>query len=193
MLGVKYILSYEKIEDVPQYEHIYTAGNVYVHQNTATEGIGKFYSKVISYDNYLELDEVSKEDILSDTLILQDIDDSYCGEANVEESEVLFKKPDNSSFVIGEIEAKQDGYVFVAIPFENGWKAYVDGVETEILQADIGYSAIRVEKGYHDISFKYNTPFLKEGMFISLVGVVCFIGWSMFLYQDDKKKMLKRQ
>ena len=188
LLGVKYILSYEKIEDVPQYEYIYTAGDVYVYRNNETEGIGSFYSKVIDCDSYLNMDESAKKTVLRDTLILQNVDENDSGGMGIEESRVSLEKPKKSSHVIGQVEAKQDGYIFVTIPFENGWKAYVDGSEVEILQADIGYSAIRIEEGCHDILFEYNTPLLKEGIIISLVGIVCFIGWSAYLFRATKKK-----
>lgn len=187
MLGVKYILSHEKLDDIPQYEHIHTVGDVYIYQNSATQGIGSFYSKTISSNQYIELTENEKDNLLVDTLILEEVDNDYIKEKSTDESIVVFEKPQNSSVVFGEVDAKQDGYVFVAIPFEDGWSAYIDGAEVEILQANIGYSALRVEEGKHDILFRYHTPLLKEGIVISGIGILCFAGWIIILLRVAKK------
>jgi len=188
MLGVKYILSHDKIDDIPQYEHIHTVGDVYIYQNSATEGIGKFYTKTISSEQYVQTIEEEKEKLLVDTLILEETETDYVQQQSVDDSKVLFTKPQNSSVVSGEVLAKQDGYVFVAIPFEDGWSAYIDGEEVEILQANIGYSAIRVEEGQHEILFEYNTPLLKEGIVISVIGILSFFGWIIFLTRVAKKE-----
>ena len=46
--------------------------------------------------------------------------------------------------------------LFFSVPYERGFKAYVDGVETQIEKADMGFMAILVPEGDHDIEFTYN-------------------------------------
>lgn len=188
ILGIKYILSYEKIEDIPQYKLIHSVNNLHVYENTVTQGIGSFYTNVITAKDYSELSEEKKCGLLYDTLILEKIEQKISNEGQTGKSEVLFEKPRNSSLITGEVKAQQEGYVFAAIPFEDGWKAYVDGEETEIIKANIGYSAIRVKEGRHKIVFQYSTPFLKEGMIISAIGFVCLGIWTVISLRGMRKE-----
>ena len=38
-----------------------------------------------------------------------------------------------TSEITGNIKVKNDGLMFTSIPYEKGWKAYVDDVEAEIV------------------------------------------------------------
>lgn len=51
---------------------------------------------------------------------------------------------------------ERDNLLFFSVPFDNGFRAYVDGVETEIECVDFGLSAVFVPEGKHNIEFKYS-------------------------------------
>ncbi|MBQ6478133.1 MAG: YfhO family protein [Erysipelotrichaceae bacterium] len=75
----------------------------------------------------------------------------------------------------GNIELKQDKYLLLSIPYSEGWTAYVDGEKAEILRANVAYMALKLEAGSHEIVFVYRTPMLKQGMILSLCGLVMAI------------------
>ncbi len=54
------------------------------------------------------------------------------------------------------IEMDRDNLILFAVPYDSGFKAYVDGVETDIISVDYGLCAIYAEAGEHDIEFKYS-------------------------------------
>ena len=60
----------------------------------------------------------------------------------------------------------------MTIPYSSGWRAYIDGVETEILKADTMYMAVDVPEGTHQIEFYYCTPYLKKGAGLSGLGIL---------------------
>ena len=70
---------------------------------------------------------------------------------------------------------KEGGVLRLAIPYGDGWKAYVDGQETEILHADIKYMAISLTGGDHDICLVYQTPMLRTGLLISGASILVFL------------------
>ena len=78
---------------------------------------------------------------------------------------------DNSLF--GEITTATDGYLVMTLPYSIGWAAYVDGVETEILQADTAFMAIKLagKDGVQKIELRYQTPYLEEGKAVSFLGL----------------------
>lgn len=75
--------------------------------------------------------------------------------------------------ITGDISLSQDKYLLLTIPYSKGWEAYVDGVKTEVLRANVCYSAIALSEGYHDIKLTYTTPNLKLGAIVSVMGLVC--------------------
>ena len=80
------------------------------------------------------------------------------------------------NYVTGNITVQDNGLLYMSIPYGTGWKAYVDGEPAEILKANIAYMAIFVEKGAHEIVWKYCTPGLKLGALLSaMAALVWFI------------------
>ena len=57
----------------------------------------------------------------------------------------------------GKIELEKDGFLCISLPYSQGFTAFVDGEETKIHQANIGYMGIFLSKGQHEIEFVYET------------------------------------
>ena len=60
------------------------------------------------------------------------------------------------------------------IPKSPGMRAFVDGRETEILQADTMFSALLLDPGEHKIEFRYRTPGLAAGAAVSVTAFGIF-------------------
>ena len=84
----------------------------------------------------------------------------------------------------GSINLDDDKYLLLSIPYSSGWKAYVDGKETEILRANECYMAIELAKGSHEIRLTYETEFLKIGAVVSCISI---IGYGLYLVVKNKK------
>jgi len=59
--------------------------------------------------------------------------------------------------------------LFVSNTYYPGWKAFIDGKETEILRADFVFRAVVVPEGTHKVSFIYAPQSFKIGVSISLL------------------------
>lgn len=67
--------------------------------------------------------------------------------------------------------------LFVSVPYEEGWKAYVDGNETEIRPVlGDAFIGIKLGPGEHEVSLRYEQPLAKEGCFTSLLGILMLVG-----------------
>lgn len=82
----------------------------------------------------------------------------------------------NDSCVAGTLNAENSGYLFLPIPYEKGWTAQVDGIETEILQTDVGFVSIPVGAGEHSFTFTYQVPYMQEGAFVSILSLLLWAG-----------------
>ncbi len=87
--------------------------------------------------------------------------------------------------VTGNISVDHDKYLLVSIPYSKGWKAYLDGKETSLLQANQHYISLFIPKGDHEVVFKYSSPGLLPGALISLCSFALF---GVYLYLYRKKK-----
>ena len=74
--------------------------------------------------------------------------------------------------VIADVTVNENKALCFSIPYSQGWKAYLDGNEAELLNCNIQYMAIILPKGNHRIELKYSTPLMKEGGMLSFLGLV---------------------
>jgi len=71
-----------------------------------------------------------------------------------------------------------------SIPYSKGWSAYVDGVKCQVVQANVMYMALPLSPGTHHIILKYETPYLRVGIFVSFMALVILIG--IVIYRKRK-------
>lgn len=101
---------------------------------------------------------------------------------------VDFPSPDISSRVTGSVSNETEGYLFLTIPYENGWKAEVDGEEQNILRANYGFCALELPPGTHSITLSYTPPGLVPGAIISILSLLLLaVVWVM-----QKRKAVKK-
>lgn len=67
-------------------------------------------------------------------------------------------------------------YALISVPYSKGWNAYVDGKKVKLKKADDAFMEFYLNKGKHKIVLKYETPYLKLGLIISLICIIIFIG-----------------
>lgn len=77
----------------------------------------------------------------------------------------------DSTSLSGHVEAKEDGLLFLTVPYAEGWTAEVDGTESEIVPIQDALMGIRLDKGSHDVTIRYTPAGFREGLIISLVSV----------------------
>ena len=68
--------------------------------------------------------------------------------------------------------AAADCFLLFQDVYYPGWKAYVDGVGTDIIQTDIGMRAVEVPAGAHRVKMKYAPGSIRIGLALTCLGVV---------------------
>lgn len=89
---------------------------------------------------------------------------------------------------------ESDGVLQFATLYNKGWKVYVDGNEVSTFIANKYFLGINITKGEHQIEMKYTTPYLKEGLVISIIGILIFgiIIFSENFWNNTLKKRKER-
>ncbi len=70
-----------------------------------------------------------------------------------------------------------DRFLYIAIPYSEGWTAEVDGNEVSIINANIAFMAIPISAGTHNIEMTYCTPNLNLSLTISAIGILLTAGY----------------
>ncbi len=73
-----------------------------------------------------------------------------------------------------EINEPEQSYVCIALPYSRGWRAEIDGKEAEIKACNGMYLGLEINKGRHEIHLYYQTPGIKAGCIVSLLGILLF-------------------
>ena len=76
--------------------------------------------------------------------------------------------------ITGKVALPERRLLCLQIPRCRGMRAFVDGHETELLQADTMFSALLLEAGTHEIELRYRTPGLAAGAAVSAIALVIF-------------------
>lgn len=79
----------------------------------------------------------------------------------------------------------ETAYVCYSVPYESGWKAWVDGEETAVVEGMGGFLLVPIEVGEHEVRISYTAPGSKAGALLSLF---CLTGMFIYIFLDSKKK-----
>ena len=86
----------------------------------------------------------------------------------------------------GNINVKDDGYFKLSIPYDKGFEIYVDGEKTSYEVVNKSFVGFDISKGSHNIKIVYTSPLFKEGLVISCVGLVLFVGTVVYYRKREK-------
>ena len=77
--------------------------------------------------------------------------------------------------VCGNVTALEDSLLYTSIPGDKNWSVYVDGTKSKIVLIDNAMIAVSLDKGYHEIEFRYFNTSLLVGIIVSLVSLGVFM------------------
>lgn len=77
--------------------------------------------------------------------------------------------------ISGLYQTDEDTTIFLSIPYETNWDAYVDGEKAEIRCLGGTFIGIDVSAGEHSVKLVYHTPGLRTGLIISVLAVLSFV------------------
>lgn len=185
LVNLKYILSLEEL-DYSWCKYVNKIGSVYIYQNKYADSVASFYTNTISRDECLSMNEMERQLLLKDTLIVP-ADQNIMHET--ERGEVkLGDFVADGKYLTGTISNEKEGFLLLTIPDQDGWEVYVDGKKTETINGDYGFLAVKLAAGNHDIKAVYHIPYMKQGVVISIFGILLLVGYCLWLYRRDRKK-----
>lgn len=107
---------------------------------------------------------------------------------NVEKREEVNFKYSNSIFTTN-IKTSKDKYLITNIPYDKGFKVYVDNKEIKVEQVNKAFLGFKIPKGNHKVTIKFTSPLKKEA---TMITIVSFIAYLYLLWKDTKDENLFR-
>ncbi len=74
--------------------------------------------------------------------------------------------------VMLDVNAPAKSFLVLSDTYYPGWKAYVDGKETKVYQANLALRGITVEAGNHRVEFRYQPDSFRTGLYLSLASLL---------------------
>ncbi|HHX29909.1 MAG TPA: YfhO family protein, partial [Clostridiaceae bacterium] len=72
----------------------------------------------------------------------------------------------------GRTASEEERVLFLSVPSDPGWTAYIDGEEAEIQLLDQALMALRIPAGEHQILMTFYPPGLNDGLLISGIALL---------------------
>jgi len=160
--------------------NFFPKGSLYVERDKVYINVGCF-DRISDFELRLS-NEIAKEDIE-----VYSVDyDTLRGGIEQLYSCCLIEKSRDVNYVEGVIECKEDKHLCILMPNIKGWNVYVDGKKTRTYDMNYMFIGVDLKQGKHIIELKYKTPFLKEGIIVSVISALILLGILL------KNKMIKR-
>jgi|TARA_B100001971_G_scaffold7377_1_gene6045 uncharacterized membrane protein YfhO len=198
MLNVKYIISndilngkqYKRIKNITTYlyvnnadysifdKKIFEAGyeavseqDTYIYLNLNAFPKAFVVPNAIVFDNKEKILDAIVDNQLDfkDSVILeQNTNKPLTNKGSFKEAKINLYSPNK---VIATVNLKTPGYLVLADTFDKGWKAYDNGKETKVFRANYILRGVYLEKGNHEVIFKYEPGSYKLGRIISIISL----------------------
>lgn len=167
LLGVKYLIADDLVEETPFYDLRMTTDGKYVYENNEYKGFGRFYTGSMTEEEFLATEEGNRDMLLQNYIILD-----HHEEPTLSTAQINVSRPTTDDHIEARVNADGNGYLFLPIPYEDGWRATANGSSQAVLKADYGFMAIPVAAGDNEIVLEYHIPMLKQGLLLSMLGLI---------------------
>lgn len=189
------------------FDSIAKFGDVKVYKNKFALPFGFTYGKTIGEDEFKKMSPTQKDFCLLRACVIANEDkatfsslkpfniadtvapitfDNYLSYANDLKKENLSITKFSENNIQGQITTSESKILFFSMPFDEGWKANVNGKESKIIRLNCGLSGLLTEPGNNKIELTFVPRYRKIGALISVISILLFLGLAALLYFKNK-------
>ena len=163
--------------------------------------MGFTYDYYLTESEYEETNKSTRSNLLMRTLVLKDEDAEVYGKYLTHlpdgKREKLFYEDyvqdcrerraaaasvfqmNNAGFH-AEISLEKENLVFFSVPYDDGFTAYVNGTETDIVEVDEGLMAVLCPAGENTIDFVYQPDGLQMSRPLTIAGIAVWLVYTTY-------------
>ncbi len=104
----------------------------------------------------------------------------------------MYVEEHGNDYLKGTIELpKGQELIFTTIPYDEGWKVYIDGEQVEYTKALDSLIAVPSTEGFHEIEFVYRPNGAVYGGLLSVLAIAAFLLLILWCYCRPLRKVVK--
>lgn len=184
LLGVKYLLARNrKLDKVPGMAYVGSAGKIHVYRNSDAHGVAHVYHEVVGEQALDKLSQRRRDALLLGKVLVDDPDamrqrlaalDS--GRSGARPSAKVSLRKLSDIHLHADTTSTRAGVLLIAMPFDRGWRARLDGTRVELFRADYGLTALLLPPGHHQVELRYTVPGRALGKWLSIAALLALLG-----------------
>ena len=105
---------------------------------------------------------------------------------------VLDKEKTKGDIIEGNINVTKDGYFTITIPYDKGFKIYVDNKLVNYEKVNYAFIGFKINKGNHNIKLVYKSPMKNISIILSMCSIICSI-FILIIERKRGKRVEKRK
>ncbi|MBR5251497.1 MAG: YfhO family protein [Oscillospiraceae bacterium] len=113
--------------------------------------------------------------------------DAYCEDVDSRKTQSSYYFEMTKDGFESAIKLDQPNLVFYSVPYDEGFTAYVNGVESEVIKVHNGLCAVYAPAGDNHIVFSYRTVGLGAGIALNCAGIVIYAVYLLLIYKKKVK------
>ena len=182
-----------------------------VYRNTNYVPMGFAYDYYLTQTEYEETAKATRANLLMRALVLTDEDaavygkylthlpegrreelyyESYVQDCRERRATAASVFQMNNSGFHAEITLEKENLVFFSVPYDDGFTAYVNGQEADIVEVDEGLMAVLCPAGENSIDFVYQPDGIRLSRALTLGGIVVWLAYTAYFVW--RKRRTKR-
>ncbi|HZK66255.1 MAG TPA: YfhO family protein, partial [Chloroflexota bacterium] len=170
VLGVSSLVVGEEVEvRDPGWQLLGTGypGQTKLLRNAWSSGRAKIvYSSVVEPDSDRAIEAILEADPPGSRVVLAEgVASAGAGPAQ----DRVETRLDSPTEIVVATHSDAPGFLVLRDSYYPGWRAQVDGVETQVHRADLAFRAVALPQGTHSVRFFYDPASLKVGLIVSVL------------------------
>lgn len=125
----------------------------------------------------------SHADVMLECQFAKFNEEVYAGIYNKLSSNVLKIEKMEADKILGSISVDKPGIMMTSIQASDGFTLLVDGKKTEYSVIGGCMMGVPLESGHHTIELSYRTPYVTEGIILTIIGGIIFYGCCYFKFK----------
>lgn len=105
---------------------------------------------------------------------------------------IYLDNPKRGNIITGTVEAEKNSLLYLPVPYNEYWDAYIDGEKVEIMKANYAFMAIPVTAGEHHVDLIYSNKIYHTFLKVSITAVILvtafFITYAVIRRQKQNKE-----
>lgn len=93
-------------------------------------------------------------------------------------------------FITANLNTEHESYLYMAIPYDKGLTAYINGKKTTLYKVNDSFCAVKMQPGKNSIKLSFMPPGMVISLIMLIAGIVTIIVWKLKLSRLSRPRQI---